>query len=162
MINDEVEESIFLNLIRNGQGLTKSCMKMGYGLKVASIYLQDEANFALLGKVENAFKLGLIDVIEKRETAMKNSSDQMLQINMMLDSFISNPIFWGDGLNEFQKEELEDEDGLGVIPITDDMILEGLALYGNLHEVSTAYSLEYKELLQIVVSYPKLKRLIRV
>jgi len=164
MIKNGTDKTIFLSLLRNGQGLTKACKKMGYDPKEASEYLKDTDNASFLYEVEQAFKLGLSDVMLKREKVIKSvttSTDSIEVIDIVLDKFISQPVYWGDGLNEYQKEELEDEDGLGVIPITEEMVIQGLARFGNLYEVATAYGQKYRELIEIVTGNSKLRYLLR-
>lgn len=164
MIQNGTDKTIFLSLLRNGQGLTKACKKMGYDPKEASEYLNDTANSSLSEEVDNAFKLGLIDAISKREKAIKSSTsstDSIAVLDAILDKFISQPVYWGDGLNEYQREELEDEEGMGVIPITDEMVIQGLARFGNLYEVATAYGQQYNEIIEIVAGNSKLRYLLR-
>lgn len=164
MIQNGTDKTIFLSLLRNGQGLTKACKKMGYDPKDASEYLNDTENSSLTEEVINAFKLGLADIMQKREKAIKSessSSDSIAMLDEILDKFISQPVYWGDGLNEFQREELDDDEGMGVIPITDEMVIQGVARFGNLYEVATAYGQKYSEIMEIVAGNSKLRYLLR-
>lgn len=154
---NDITKTLFLNLIRQGIGFSLSCSKLSINIMQASIEYLDNAE--LRSEIDNAFKLGLIDIITEKEKILKNQENKyhLAELNQMIETFISKPCLWGSGLNEFQLEALKED---GYLYISSEMILKGVATYGNLQEVATAYGQTYEEILEVVCSDPKLKNLL--
>lgn len=153
---NDVTKTLFLNLIRQGIGFSLSCSKLSIDIMQASIeYLKDAE---LKSEIDNAFKLGLIDIITEKEKVLKDQENKyhLAELNQMILAFISKPCLWCSGLNKFQLEALKED---GYLYISSEMILQGISTYGNIQEVATAYGQTYQEILEVVCSDPKLRYL---
>ena len=157
MFKTEIDKDIFYSLIRNGQGFSKACLRLNFSVKEMGEYYERNEEFKK--HLDNAFKLGLVDIASLREKALKDGKGTFIGLDEQLNKFIGAVHLWGCALNEFQREELEES---GVIPITVDMIISGFELYGNLREVATAYQLAYDELLSIVSCQPELRKYLNI
>ena len=153
---NDVTKTLFLNLIRQGIGFSLSCSKLSIDIMQASIeYLKDAD---LKSEIDNAFKLGLMDLMTEKEKILTQQENKyhLAELNQMILAFISKPCLWASGLNKFQLQALKED---GYLYISSEMILQGMATYGNLQEVATAYGQTYQELLEVVCSDPKLRHL---
>lgn len=156
MFTDEIEKSIFLNLLKQGIGFSLSCSKVSIDIIQASLVYLDDAD--LRSEIDNAFKLGLVDILAERDKLLKSDDkSHLMELNEMIKSFISKPCLWCSGLNSFQKENLDED---GYIYISSEMILKGISMYGNLCEAATAYGLSHSDILDIVNADPKLRNLL--
>lgn len=155
MFTDEITKITFLNLLKQGIGFSLSCGKVSIDVKTASIeYLKDAE---LRSEIDNAFKLGLVDILSEKDKVLKREDkSHLVELNEMIKSFISKPHLWCSGLNSFQMEALKEH---GYLYISSEMILKGIAMYGNLHEAATAFGQTYSEILEIVCADPKLRNL---
>lgn len=156
MFNDDIHETLFFNLLRTGAGFSLSCIKSSLCIEKASVFYEEDKTFSK--KVGEAIQLGLLELMTERDKILQEQENKyhFAEINEAIKSFISKVNLWACGLNEFQIEALEEE---GYIYISSELILKGIALYGNLHETATAYAQTYEQMLDIVCSDPKLRYL---
>lgn len=153
MFVDEITKSIFLNLLKQGLGFSLSCSKVSIDIEQASIKYLEDAD--LKDEIDNAFKLGLVDLLAENDKILKQEDKEyLIEINQLIKGFISKPCLWCSGLNSFQMEAMKED---GYLYISSEMILKGVAIYGNLYETATAYGQTYSEILEVVHSDTKLR-----
>jgi hypothetical protein len=169
---DKETKTNFLSLINLGHGFSKSCAKMSIDIKKASEYYQSKEGKTFAKEIRLKMKQGLSLYLSEYKKVLKLDKEMFGKRELLpiledsIGNFISTVNLWGCGLNEFQKEELEESgkdelEGDGAIPITEEMISTGIEIYGNLREVATAYELTYDELICVVGCYPQLKKLLK-